>query len=84
MEFNDIMQQRRSIRAFKQQDISEDVLQELLNQALESPSSSNSQPFKVAIAKGDIAKKIGEELTDKYQRSSAIQRQPLPKNCLVF
>ena len=46
--------------------------------ALESPSSSNSQPYKVAIAQGTAAKEIAAELQDKYWRSSAINKQALP------
>lgn len=84
MEFNDIMQERRSIRAFKQQDIPDDLLNSLLTQALESPSSSNSQPFKVAIAKGDVAKQIAKELTDKFWRSNAITKKPLPLKLWSF
>lgn len=77
MEFNDIIQQRRSIRAYTDQPVAPQLLNDLLAQALESASSSNSQPFQVAIAQGPVAQQIGEELTDKYWRSNAIQRQPL-------
>lgn len=84
MEFSELMQSRRSIRAFKSDDIPEALLSSLLSEALESPSSSNSQPFKVAIAKGEVAKQLGEELTDKYRRSNAIMRKPLPLKLLSF
>ena len=78
MEFDNIMQQRRSIRAYTDKPVDPQLLNDLLSQALESPSSSNSQPFKVAIAQGETAQQIGAELVDKYHRSNAIQRQPLP------
>lgn len=79
MQLDDIIHARRSIRAFSDKEVNEEVLNELLNLALESPSSSNSQPYKLAIAKGDIAKHIAQDLKDKYWRSSAINKQPLPK-----
>lgn len=79
MLLNDIIHSRRSIRAFTEQPVSDEILNELLNLALESPSSSNSQPYKIAVAKGDIAKAIAKDLEDKFWRSSAINRQPLPK-----
>lgn len=82
MEFKEVIKQRRSIRAFSDQKVPEKLLSELLEEALESPSSSNSQPYKIAVAKGSVAKKIGEELQDKYWRSSAIQKQPLPKKII--
>ncbi|UAA37512.1 nitroreductase [Paraneptunicella aestuarii] len=84
MEFNDIVQQRRSIRNFKPDPVAQETLDALLSQALESPSSSNSQPFKVAIAQGEIAKQIGAELTDKYWRSTEIQRKPLIQKLIGF
>ncbi len=79
MEFQDIINSRRSIRAFTDKPVSQEMLNNLFETALESPSSSNSQPYKMAIAQGDIAKKLGAELEDKYWRSSAINKQPLPK-----
>lgn len=84
MEFNKIMQSRRSIRAFKADTVPDDVLSALLTQALEAPSSSNSQPFKVAIAQGDTAKQIANELTDKFKRSNAILKKPLPTKLWSF
>ncbi len=84
MEFNEIMQSRRSIRAFKSDAIPDEVLSALLTQALESPSSSNSQPFKVAIAQSETAVRIANELTDKFKRSNAILRKPLPGKLWSF
>jgi nitroreductase len=82
MEFNNIIQTRRSIRSFSDKEVSDEVLEELLCTALESPSSSNSQPYKIAIALGEVAKQIASDLQDKFRRSSAIQKQPLPKKLL--
>ena len=82
MEFKDIIQPRRSIRSFNDKPVSDELLEELLCTALESPSSSNSQPYKIAIAQGDVAKQIAADLQDKFWRSSAINKQPLPKKLL--
>jgi len=79
MDLQNIINSRRSVRAFTQQAVCENTLNELLTLALESPSSSNSQPYKIAIAKGETATKIADELQDKYWRSSKINRQPLPQ-----
>ncbi|BDX07445.1 nitroreductase [Planctobacterium marinum] len=79
MLLTDIINQRRSIRSFSEKEVSDEVLNELLNLALESPSSSNSQPYKIAIAKGATAKAIAGDLQDKFWRSNAINKQPLPK-----
>ena len=49
---------------------------------MESPSSSNTQPYKLAIATGDVCQKIGSELLSKYNASNKIQKQPLPLKVL--
>lgn len=79
MEFLDIMQSRRSVRSFSDKEVSDETLNELLALSLESPSSSNSQPYKIAIARGNVAKEIAAELQDKFRRSNAINKQSLPK-----
>lgn len=79
MEFKDIIESRRSVRSFSDKDISEETLNQLLSMALESPSSSNSQPYKIAVAKGDVARLIADDLQDKFWRSNAINKQPMPR-----
>lgn len=51
----------------------------MLGLALESPSNSNSQPYKVAIASGETSTNVAKQLTENYWCSSTIQRESLPK-----
>lgn len=78
MEFTDVLHQRRSIRAFSEKAVEKHILDEILLEALESPSSSNTQPYKVAIATGDTCNQLGQELLANYHKINKIQRQPLP------
>lgn len=78
MEFSQTLHSRRSIRAFSDKPVSEDILNSILTDAIESPSSSNTQPYKVAIARGETCKQLGQQLLQKYQQINKIQRQPLP------
>jgi len=78
MDFLDALHNRRSIRAFSDKPVAQEIIDGLLLEALESPSSSNTQPYKLAVATGDTCKKLGQQLLSKYQKSSKIQRQPLP------
>ena len=83
MEFKDIIESRRSVRSFSDKDVSDETLNQLLSMALESPSSSNSQPYKIAIAKGEVAKQIAEDLQDKCAVVVDISinpHQPIKKN----
>ncbi|MFD2229515.1 nitroreductase [Alkalimarinus sediminis] len=78
MDFTEVLKSRRSIRAFSDKPVSQAILDEILLEALESPSSSNTQPYKLAVATGDVCKQLGSELLSKYHESNKIQKQPLP------
>lgn len=75
MTFQEVNQKRRSIRDFLDKPVSEDIIREILKEALEAPSSSNTQPFKVVVATGDTLKNIGEELTSKYKASLTLRKK---------
>lgn len=78
MEFSQALYSRRSIRAFSDKPVSQDTINAILTDAIESPSSSNTQPYKVAVATGDTCKQLGQELLSRYRKINKIQRQPMP------
>jgi len=78
MDFIDVLKSRRSIRAFSDKKVEQSILDEILREALESPSSSNTQPYKLAVATGETCKRLGNALLSNYQKSHKIQKQPLP------
>ena len=78
MDFTEVLKSRRSIRAFSDKPVDQSILDEILLEALESPSSSNTQPYKFAVATGETCKQLGGELLSKYHKSNKIQKQPLP------
>lgn len=78
MEFSDALHSRRSIRAFSERPVDQETINDILLDAIESPSSSNTQPYKVAVADGETCKKLGQELLARYYKINKIQRQPLP------
>ncbi|PQJ77681.1 nitroreductase [Polaribacter porphyrae] len=75
MTFQEVNLKRRSIRDFLDKPVSDDIINEILKEALEAPSSSNTQPFKVVVATGNILKSIGNELTQKYKASLTLRKQ---------
>lgn len=77
MTFQEVNLKRRSIRDFLDKPVSDETIEEILTEALEAPSSSNTQPFKVVVAKGEVLKEIGKELTLKYQKSLGLKKQNL-------
>lgn len=78
MEFSTALHSRRSIRAFADKPVSQDIIDDILSDAIESPSSSNTQPYKVAVATGETCKHLGQALLARYYKINKIQRQPLP------
>jgi nitroreductase len=84
MEFKQALYSRRSIRAYSNKPVSQEIIDSILTDAIESPSSSNTQPFKLAVATGETCKQIGQDLLVKYQTINKFQRQPLPLKLLNF
>ena len=52
--FNQIVQQRRSVRAFKKQAIDEQTLHSIFSTALGAPSNCNTQPWLSAVVSGEL------------------------------
>lgn len=75
MTFQEVNQKRRSIRDFLDKPVSQKIINEILKDALEAPSSSNTQPFKVVVATGKTLEKIGNELTKKYKASLTLRKK---------
>ena len=61
MELNEAIKKRRSIRAYKTQDVPEKVVEKLIEAASFAPSAGNIQPWKfVIIRKPDAKKKLAQ------------------------
>ncbi|MEJ2110298.1 MAG: nitroreductase [Acidobacteriota bacterium] len=52
MDISEAISQRKSIRAFKPDPVSKDVLKEILQESLRAPSWANTQPWEFAVATG--------------------------------
>jgi len=63
MELIDAIKQRRSIRKFKTDPISDELIEELLEAARLAPSGSNTQPWRFVVVKSDEMKKKLDEIT---------------------
>ena len=73
-EFSDLVRSRRSIRDFRTTPIPADVLDALLEDANASPSWSNTQPYRVAIATGPLRDKLAQQLTARFTAGMQAQR----------
>ena len=74
-EFSQFLASRRSTREFLPTPIPHDVLNQLLSDALTAPSWSNTRPFKVAVAQGEIRDAISAEFLNRWRVLSKIMRK---------
>jgi nitroreductase len=52
LEFETLVQSRRSVRGFKQQQVSRAVIEAIIESAKRAPSSMNTQPWHVHVLTG--------------------------------
>ena len=74
MEFKDVMAQRHSVRAFTDQPVSDELLNELLATATSAPSWSNTQPYQIAVAKGAVLEDLRERLPPMFDDLVSLAR----------
>lgn len=58
MEFSTTLKKRISIRDFKNEQVSKEILRNIVSDAQQAPSWANSQPWRVYIATGETMKNI--------------------------
>lgn len=67
---SELLRARRSVRDFRPEQIPLEVLDAVLADANCSPSWSNTQPYRIAIASGELKEKLARELTARYDAAS--------------
>jgi len=65
MRLDEAIKTRKSVRAFKSDPVSKEVLSEILSTALRAPSWANTQPWEFAVATGDKLAEINRTYTEK-------------------
>jgi nitroreductase len=68
---------RRSTRDFLPTPIPQEIINQILTDALTSPSWSNTRPFKIAVATGDVRDRISGEFLSRWTVLSRIMRKGL-------
>ena len=72
--FSSLVRSRHSVRDFLPTAIANDVMEAVLADANASPSWSNTQPYKLAIATGSARDRLQAELTRLFDTGMAAQR----------
>ena len=74
-DFSNFLASRRSTRDFLSTPIPQSILDRVLSDALTAPSWSNTRPFKVAVAQGEIRDAISAEFLNRWSFLSKIMRK---------
>ncbi len=89
MDYNELLIKRRSIRNFKDESVSEEILQEIIRESTLAPNASHSQKWKFTIvndrdfikrisdeSKSNILKRIEDNPADYAKKYETILRNP--------
>jgi len=74
-DFSQFLASRRSTRDFLSTPVPQEILEQILKDSLTAPSWSNTRPFKVAAASGDIRDRISSEFLSRWGVLSKILRK---------
>lgn len=68
MDLLEAMEGRRSIRAFREEPVPREVIEELLRYASRAPSALNLQPWEVVVVSGRRKEELSRRLLEAYRR----------------
>lgn len=64
--FKDVVASRRSLRAFKSDPVSPEILESVFSTALKAPSNCNTQPWLVHVASGESVETLRREMPTRF------------------
>lgn len=76
-QFAQLLRSRRSVRDFRPDPIPQSLLDAVLEDARQSPSWSNTQPYRIAIASGHLRDQLASELCMRFDLAMRAQSQGL-------
>lgn len=65
MDFKDVLSREHATRKFTDQRVSEKTVRKVIEEAQRTPSLLNSQPWRIYVAEGEVAKAIRKEHEEK-------------------
>ena len=75
MDYEEIAQDRRSIRGYKTDPIPREILEEIIHIAKQAPSSMNTQPWHFNVLTGEPLERIRKGNTEKMMAGSSVDRE---------
>ena len=78
MDFRETIATRRSIRAFRPDPVAPELVEQVIREATDAPSWGNTQPYRLAIARGSLLDAIGAELEQRFMKLRTVRNLPKP------
>lgn len=72
MELNKVIKSRRSIRKYKNIEISNDIIEDLIESARLAPSAKNRQPWEFMIVKGKVKNQIADIMLEQLKNQKLV------------
>ena len=73
--FSDLAASRHSVRDFRADPVPPEVIEEILEDARQAPSWSNTRPFMVALATGEQADRLREAYVKEFDTALPLQHK---------
>lgn len=84
MELSEIIKSRRSIRKYKDLDITNDIIENLIESARLAPSAKNRQPWEFMVVKGIVKDEIADIMLEQLKKSKvSLERKSYNANSSV-
>ncbi len=75
MEFNELLEKRRSVREFEDKEVSIDLIKEIINDSIKAPNASHRQPWSfIVVNNKDMMKRISD--ASKKTLIAGIEKDP--------
>ncbi len=71
-DFSEFLAKRRTTRSFKSDPVEAKIIDELLEDGLTAPSWSNTRPFLVAVASGEVRDRISNDMLERWSVGSGM------------
>jgi len=71
MKVRNALQKRKSVRAFLDREVSTEIIERILDAARWAPSGVNTQPWQVAVVRGETKRDLQERLENSFHAGEA-------------
>lgn len=84
MELKEVIENRRSIRKFKNIDISKEIIENLIDCARLAPSTKNRQPWQFVIVKDKIKNQIADIMLDNIKENLDVYKSSVKETAMII